>query len=57
MRRWARRLRDFVFSPEDAVIIAYGSFGLDLQTGLVGIDALITNDNHLATNYRTRENI
>lgn len=54
LRRWARRLRDFVFSPEDAVIIAYGSFGLDLQTGQVGVEAVITNDNHMAINYRTR---
>jgi hypothetical protein len=54
LRRWARRLRDFVFSPEDAVIIAYGSFGLDSQTGQAGVDAIITNDNHMAINYRTR---
>lgn len=54
LRRWARRLRDFGFSPEDAVIIAYGSFGLALDTGQVGVEVIITNDHHLATNYRTR---
>src|SRR5262245_22611305 len=32
LRRWARRLREEGFSPEDAIMIAYGSFGLDLQS-------------------------
>lgn len=28
LRRWARRLTEFAFSSEDAIILAYGSFGL-----------------------------
>lgn len=31
LRRWARRLRDFAFSSEDAIVLAYGSLGLDLD--------------------------
>lgn len=42
------------FSPEDAIVIAYGSFGLDLQSQRIGVEAVITNDLRMATNFRTR---
>jgi len=32
LRRWARSLRDISFSPEDAIVLAYGSFGLNQTT-------------------------
>jgi hypothetical protein len=54
LRRWARRLRDFTFSREDAVILAYGSFGLDLDIQSIGVDAIITSDLRLVTNFTTR---
>lgn len=54
LRRWARRLRAESFSPEDAIVIAYGSFGLDLQLQRIGVEAVITNDFRLATNFRAR---
>jgi hypothetical protein len=54
LRRWARRLRAFVFSPEDAIVLAYGSFGVDMQTQQVGVEAVITNDRKLAAHFGTR---
>lgn len=54
LRRWARRLRDYVFTREDAVIIAYASFGVDLASGNLGADAIVTTDLHLARNFDTR---
>jgi len=54
LRRWARRLRGFVFTREDAVILAYASFGVDLDSRNVGVDVIITGDLGLATNFNTR---
>ncbi len=54
LRRWARRLREVGFSPEDAIVIAYGSFGLDLQAQRVGVEAVVTNDLKLRANFYAR---
>jgi hypothetical protein len=51
LRRWARRLRDFAFSPEDAVVLAHGSFGVDIELQTVGVEAIITTDIRLAERY------
>lgn len=54
LRRWARRLTEFAFSSEDAIILAYGSFGLDVESQTVGVDAIITTDIRLADRYNQR---
>src|SRR6185369_2806727 len=54
LRRWARRLTDFGFSPEDAIVLAYGSFGLDAESQTVGVDAIIATDIRLADRYTQR---
>jgi hypothetical protein len=54
LRRWARRLKEFGFSSEDAIILAYGSFGLDVGSQRVGVDAIITTDIRLAEHYNRR---
>lgn len=51
LRRWARRLRDFGFSPEDAVVLAYGSFGVAESAGKVGVDLMVTTDISLSSRY------
>ena len=51
MRRWARRLRDFGFSPEDAIILAYGSFGLSVDGAQRGAKAIVTADLRLVMRY------
>jgi len=54
LRRWARRLTEFAFSSEDAIILAYESFGLDVESQTVGVDAIIPTDNRLADHYERR---
>jgi hypothetical protein len=54
LRRWARRLTDFAFSPEDAIVLAYGSFGFDVASKTVGVEAIITTDIRLAEHYERR---
>jgi len=54
LRRWARRLTEFGFSSEDAIVLAYGSFGLDVESQTVGVDAIITTDIRLADRYSQR---
>lgn len=55
LRRWARRLRSFGFSPEDAVVIAYPSFGLDSRPQLARVEALVANDFRLANNVKAQK--
>lgn len=54
LRRWARRLTDFAFSSEDAIVLAYGSFGLDVTSKSIGVDAIVTTDVRLAEHYERR---
>jgi len=54
LRRWARRLTEFAFSSEDAIIVAYGTFGLDVESQTLGVDAIITTDIRLAAHYERR---
>jgi hypothetical protein len=55
LRRWARRLRALMFAPEDAIVVAYGSFGIDARVPSVGVEAIVTNDVRLATNFHTHQ--
>lgn len=55
LRRWARRFRSFGFSPEDAVVVAYASFGLDSRPQLAQVEALVTNDFRLANNFKAQK--
>jgi hypothetical protein len=50
--RWARRLRSFTFSPEDARMLAYASFGVTFNMQLAEVEIFVTNDNHLARNFQ-----
>jgi len=53
LRRWARRLRALMFAPEDAIVVAYGSFGIDERLPSIGVEAIVTNDLKLATHFHT----
>jgi hypothetical protein len=55
LRRWARRVRALTFAPEDAIVAAYGSFGIDARGPSVGVEAIVTNDVRLATNFHTHQ--
>lgn len=52
-RRWARRLRSFVFTREDAVIVSYGSFGQAPARNQLGVEMIVTTDFRMVTNYQT----
>ncbi|MGH9752512.1 MAG: hypothetical protein ACREA2_06980 [Blastocatellia bacterium] len=55
LRRWARRLRSCGFSPEDAVVIAYASFGLRSRSRIANIEAIVTNDLRLTNNFKAQK--
>ncbi|MGE0128886.1 MAG: hypothetical protein AB7U82_12470 [Blastocatellales bacterium] len=55
LRRWARRLRSFGFSPEDAVVVAYASFGLGSHSRIANVEAIVTNDLKLANNFKAQK--
>jgi hypothetical protein len=61
--RWARRLREHGFSPEDAAVLSYGTFGLDESGQTIGVTHVITfdrpllervHDHHLALERRLK---
>jgi hypothetical protein len=43
-KRWARRLREEGFSPEDALILSHASFGMNRTLGIFGASVLLTTD-------------
>jgi len=55
LRRWARRLRSFGFSPEDAVVTAYASFGLISHSQIARVEVVVTNDLRLAKNFKAQK--
>jgi len=55
LRRWARRLREHGITREDAVMLAYASFGLDSAARELGAEVLVTRDRRLITKYRGLE--
>jgi hypothetical protein len=57
LRRWARRLREHGIVSEDAVIVAYASFGLDPDLGEFGAEVVVTLDRGLITKYREEAEI
>lgn len=56
LKRWARRLTDFNFTYEDAKIISYSSFGINLINQKLGTDVIITNDQKLIDRYNLNFN-
>ena len=49
--RWARRLRDFDFSPEDAAVLALGTFGTDSRGSFLGTHLIATQDERMIHNW------
>lgn len=54
LRRWARRLRDEGFSPEDAVILSHASFGVNDTREVLGAAVVLTTDYALQARYDER---
>ena len=53
-KRWARRLRGYNFTPEDANVIALATFGSDHSGSLFGMDLIVTQDQPMITNWQAR---
>ncbi len=51
LRRWARRLRDFGFTREDATILSNGIFGVDTTTRTLGVSIIVTTDIKMIENF------
>lgn len=43
-KRWARRLRDYGFTPEDAAILSLGTFCVGKDAGILGMHFIATYD-------------
>ncbi len=50
-KRWARRLRRFGFTREDAKVLAYGSFSTDENREVLGVNFVISCDRALRDKY------
>ena len=53
--RWARRLREFDFTPEDAAVLALATFGTDEGGTLLGTHSVATLDQPMIQNWATRQ--
>lgn len=53
-KRWARRLRGYGFTYEDAKVLSLGTFGTRETEDLLGVNAIITIDQPFINNYQTR---
>jgi hypothetical protein len=51
LKRWSRRLAEEGFSPEDALILSYASFGLDALEKTFGVEIVLTNDLRMKDRY------
>lgn len=50
-KRWARRLREYGFTREDAKVLSSGTFGTDDTGSILGADAIVTFDQPFINNY------
>ncbi len=53
VKRWARRLREYGFTREDALVLALATYGTDSIGGILGVDTLITLDRPFFNNFQT----
>lgn len=51
-QRWARRLGEHGFTPEDAKVLSYGTFGLAPSGNVIGVSFVATFDQSFINNYR-----
>ena len=53
--RWARRLRGYAFTREDAAVLALGTFGTDETSSILGMDIVATLDQPMINNWTARQ--
>ena len=55
VKRWARRLREYGFTREDALVLALATYGTDSEGNILGVDALITLDQPFLNNFHAHQ--
>lgn len=53
--RWARRLRAYAFTREDAAVIALATFGTDQKGAILGMKLVVTQDQPMINNWSARK--
>lgn len=53
--RWARRLHDFGFTPEDAAVLALATFGTNESGAILGTESVATFDQPMIQNWTARQ--
>ena len=56
LKRWARRLREFGFTREDAHVLALASFGTNQRRDVLGMHFVATYDRPLISQWSFRQN-
>ena len=56
-KRWARRLRDYGFAREDAVILALATFGTDEEGTILGMDFVATYDRSMIRHWSSQREV
>jgi hypothetical protein len=50
-KRWARRLQQYGFTPEDASVLALATFGTDKDTSILSMHGVVTFDQPMMTQW------
>ena len=50
-KRWARRLQEYSFTPEDAGVLALATFGTDENTSILGMHIVATFDQSMIARW------
>ena len=53
VKRWARRLRGYGFTREDALVLALATYGTDSEGDILGVATLVTLDRPFSNNFQT----
>ena len=54
-KRWARRLRDYGFTKEDAAVLALGTFGANEAKNILGINVVATFDQPMINQWSMKQ--
>jgi len=53
-KRWARRLREYGFTQEDAKVLGLATYGTDAAGEILGVGVMVTFDRSLINNYEVQ---
>lgn len=54
-KRWARRLRNYAFTREDAAVLALATFGTDEDASFLSMNLVVTQDQPMINNWLVRQ--